>query len=388
MLTWEESAKTVLRKLQDNQYEAYIVGGAVRDKLMKRSIRDVDICTNASVEDLQRIFPRTVDVGVQHGTIIIPIEGKSIEVTQYRNRDRSKLPTLHSDLAMRDFTCNAMAMNINGDLIDPFHGQEAIKNRQLQVVTNSPAPFKEDPLRLLRGVRFSLQLSFSLEKSTKEWMKEYAPLICQPAVERIANELEKIANVILRKRDIQFLLDCKVIRELPYIFPNRDLFQNKLKAMEDTFSISGIMELWSMLSFSQFPEESQRAVNHYKLPRQLKKDILTIIYFVHLSLRKEWTNFALYQLGKVRITSAEKLLALLQGRKLKVEEMISQFDSLPIKSKKEMAVSGKDIMEWYPNKQGEWVGNSLALVEKAIVLNHLPNQKQEIYHWLTKEHKE
>lgn len=171
-------ALPILHHLMKAGHQAYFVGGAVRDSYMKRKIGDVDIATSASPNEVERLFKRTVDVGKEHGTVIVLWEDETYEVTTFRAESEYKdyrrpeavrfITSLSEDLKRRDLTINAMAMSAEGELLDYFGGAHDIGQKLIRTVGNPEDRFREDALRMMRAVRFMSQLGFLLEKETRE----------------------------------------------------------------------------------------------------------------------------------------------------------------------------------------------------------------------------
>lgn len=192
----------IINKLNSNGFKAFIVGGCVRDSILGREPNDWDITTNALPEDIKRLFDRTFDTGIKHGTVSVLISNECYEVTTYRvdgeysdNRRPDKVSftsSLKEDLARRDFTINALAYHPNEGLIDYFDGQKDLAQRQIKAVGNANIRFEEDALRMLRAIRFSAQLGFSINKDTYNAIKEKSHLIEKISHERIRDELDKI----------------------------------------------------------------------------------------------------------------------------------------------------------------------------------------------------
>ncbi|MCD8510708.1 MAG: CCA tRNA nucleotidyltransferase [Bacillus sp. (in: Bacteria)] len=386
MLSWNEAATIAIKKLVDAGYEGYIVGGAVRDMVMKRPIRDIDISTNATVEEMEQIFSRTIDVGVAHGTIIVPIGGRAIEITQYRTKDNEV--SLHNDLSLRDFTCNAMAMDLSGKIIDPFGGIAAIENQVLQVVGGSPNPFLDDPLRLLRAIRFSILLQFSIEKETHRWMTEYASLILKPSIERVTAELSKLVEIGLEKKDLDTLLSHRVIKQLPYILSDPSLLESRSFLWNDSVLIKGMLEGWSFLTYSQELSLTRRGLTHYRLSNQVKKSVITVVECVEkIRLQNGWTNYDLYMLGEEGIQAAEKLLSVLEKRQPDIVSLKNRYFKLPITSKSQLAITGRELIDWFPHQPRPWVGETLGKVERVVVSGKVRNSKKDIYKWLMEENR-
>lgn len=197
-----EKVNTIIQTLQEHGYEAYAVGGCVRDSLLGREPGDWDITTSASPEETKKLFARTVDTGIEHGTVTVLLGKEGFEVTTYRidgKYEDSRHPTeviftrnLREDLLRRDFTINAMAYNDTEGIVDIFGGMDDLKRKIIRCVGNARERFGEDALRIMRGVRFAAQLGFSLEKETKEAMTELAPTLEKISAERIQTELVKL----------------------------------------------------------------------------------------------------------------------------------------------------------------------------------------------------
>lgn len=197
-----EKVNTIIQTLQEHGYEAYAVGGCVRDSLLGREPGDWDITTSASPDETKKLFARTVDTGIEHGTVTVLLGKEGFEVTTYRidgKYEDSRHPTeviftrnLREDLLRRDFTINAMAYNDTEGIVDIFGGMDDLKRKIIRCVGNARERFGEDALRIMRGVRFAAQLGFSLEKEMKEAMTELAPTLEKISAERIQTELVKL----------------------------------------------------------------------------------------------------------------------------------------------------------------------------------------------------
>ena len=195
-------AEEILTKLNENGYEAYVVGGCVRDMILGREPGDWDITTSALPEQVKQVFRRTVDTGIQHGTVTVMMGDEGYEVTTYRidgeyadGRHPDSVtftPSLTEDLKRRDFTVNAMAYNGNTGLVDEFGGMEDLDRGIIRCVGEPMDRFSEDALRILRAIRFSAQLGFAIEGRTYEAIRAIAPNMVHVSKERIQAELTKL----------------------------------------------------------------------------------------------------------------------------------------------------------------------------------------------------
>lgn len=195
-------AEQILCTLEENGFEAYVVGGCVRDSILGRTPDDWDITTSAQPYKIKSLFPRTVDTGIQHGTVTVLIGNESYEVTTYRvdgayedgrhPKEVAFTASLEEDLKRRDFTINAMAYHPQKGMVDLFGGMDDIRNHVIRCVGDPLERFGEDALRILRAIRFSAQLGFEIEPGTKKGISALAPKLSLISAERIQTELVKL----------------------------------------------------------------------------------------------------------------------------------------------------------------------------------------------------
>lgn len=192
----------IIEIIQAAGYEAYAVGGCVRDSVMGKRPNDWDITTSAKPEEIKSLFRRTVDTGIRHGTVTVMIDREGFEITTYRidgkyedsrhPKDVTFTASLQEDLRRRDFTINAMAYNEKSGLIDIFGGMQDIENQVIRCVGDARERFREDALRMMRAVRFSAQLGYSIEEKTKAAIEKLSPTLEKISAERIQAELVKL----------------------------------------------------------------------------------------------------------------------------------------------------------------------------------------------------
>ncbi len=182
-----EACLKALRILELSGYQAWIVGGAVRDLLKGKEVKDWDIACNANVDTLLRLFSsfRCLEMGRAHGTITVLIDDLAVEITSFRGLS----PTLEADLALRDFTINAISYHPQKALFDPFDGRADLTAGLLRAVGSARERLREDPLRILRALRFASQLDMRIDQDTFQAMEELAPALANVACERVREEL-------------------------------------------------------------------------------------------------------------------------------------------------------------------------------------------------------
>ena len=201
-ISMPENVRKIIEKLEEAGFEAYAVGGCIRDSILGRRPNDWDITTSARPLEIKALFRRTVDTGLQHGTVTVLLGGEGYEVTTYRidgEYEDGRHPkevvftsNLTEDLRRRDFTINAMAYSERDGLVDVFDGMGDIEKGVIRCVGNAEERFTEDALRMLRAVRFSAQLGFSIEESTREAIAKLAGNLSKISAERIQAELVKL----------------------------------------------------------------------------------------------------------------------------------------------------------------------------------------------------
>lgn len=223
-----EKVRHILSVIQAAGFEAYVVGGCVRDSILGREADDWDITTSARPEQVKALFPHTIDTGLQHGTVTVMQGGEGFEVTTYRidgeyedgrhPKEVAFTPNLLEDLKRRDFTINAMAYNEEEGLIDSFHGLDDMEVGVIRCVGFPEERFREDALRILRALRFSAQLDYHIHKATVNAIKKLAPNLKNISAERIQAELVKI----LVSPNPDFLRGAYMFKVTAVILPELD----------------------------------------------------------------------------------------------------------------------------------------------------------------------
>ncbi|MBS4899230.1 MAG: CCA tRNA nucleotidyltransferase [Clostridiales bacterium] len=239
-----EDVRSILSKLEREGYDAYVVGGCVRDTLLGKEPEDWDITTSAKPEEIKKAFVKTVDTGIKHGTVTVIINGNGYEVTTYRIDGEYKdgrhpeevrfTRSLRDDLNRRDFTINAIAYNDSNGLKDLFYGRSDLHNRIIRAVGNPEYRFKEDALRMMRAIRFSAQLGFNIDIETYHAIIRCSHLIKQVSVERIQTELTKTLMSVNPEAVKEYQLTGLFIEILPEI--------NKILASRESQKVCALLK--------------------------------------------------------------------------------------------------------------------------------------------------
>ncbi|CAM3229919.1 CCA tRNA nucleotidyltransferase [Brevibacillus invocatus] len=391
-----DQAVRILQKLEENGYEAFFVGGCVRDWLLGRSVHDIDICTNAHPGDVISLFPDHVPTGLKHGTVSVKQGGFLFEVTTYRTEGKYEdyrrpstvqfVSDLRLDLERRDFTINAMAMDRHQNLQDPFAGREDLSRKLIRAVGNPAERFQEDALRLLRAVRFAAQLDFSIETRTMAAMKQTAPLLDRIAVERVREELNKMLKSQSPEKGCEWLCEAKLFAYSPLL---EQLFEQSKKHTWRLRHLSSLPQKWTLLLFAaRLSTDAVKAV--CEILRFSKRDSERIELLVDWLYRVqpqwdaphevEWKSILL-ETGKEIAQELNSLLLACwwnQKERFAQDAVHSVYEALPVKTTKELAVTGRDLYVVLGKKQGEWIGRVLVSLLKQTAYDGLPNTPEAL----------
>lgn len=382
-----QKALPVLRKIEDAGYEAYFVGGSVRDTLLGQPIHDVDIATSAFPEEIKQLFPRTIDIGIEHGTVLVLEEEEQYEITTFRTESAYQdyrrpdhvefVRSLEEDLKRRDFTINAFALKEDGEIVDLFHGLEDLENQILRAVGNPSERFHEDALRMMRGIRFVSQLGFRLSEETAEAIQKNHALLEKISVERINIEFVKTLLGKNRKRGMETFVEtecyiyCPGLRDAgEALLRFGDLPEEQLNTEE---------QAWTLLLSRMVMKESEirSFLKAWKCSNQMIKDVQALYH--GLRARKEGLLSAemLYLLGEKKACQVEELIGYF-GETPQTESVIERYRALPIKELRELAIDGKVLLAATDRKPGKWVSEALKQAETAVINEEIENQKEQL----------
>ncbi|MEZ2718108.1 CCA tRNA nucleotidyltransferase [Niallia circulans] len=394
-----EEALPIINKIEKAGYEAYFVGGAVRDHLLNKQIHDIDIATSATPEEIKSIFPHTIDVGIAHGTVMVIWDQHTYEITTFRTesayRDYRRPEQVHfvrelkEDLKRRDFTINAMAMDKNGRVIDYFNGKESLEKKEIKTVGNPNERFQEDALRIMRGIRFVSTLGFHLEKDTLNGIRNNQQLLSKIAVERITAEFEKLLHGPWCLEALKIMVETKIYQFLPMLSSEEKGISKFAKL---PLTKLGLLEKWAVLILCLGMKEKQQIELFLRAWKLSVKQIKTIQKIIYWMLQREqmtnWSNQALYFATLSVAVSAEKMYQLLKNCEVNIDivHLEEKYEKLPIKSMEELKIGGNDLLSWTEKRPGPWIKDVLSLVERNVVEEKLSNDKQLIKEWLKRCH--
>ena len=407
-----KGAEFIIRSLEKSGFEAYIVGGCVRDAVLGREPEDWDITTSARPEEVKSIFRTTVDTGIEHGTVTVLLpkdetgeEVRSFELTTFRidgEYEDSRHPkrvsftsSLTEDLARRDFTINAMAYHMDMGLIDPFSGMIDLENKTLRAVGKAEERFKEDALRMMRGIRFSAQLNFSLEEDCFMGMRKLRENMGKVSKERIAVELWKLlASEHPEKVEMLFStgLSPYITRDFPKIgeagipilipeapkekilrfglfLRNVPMYAGKIlrELKLDRMTIDGASRFAKLFSENEVE-------NPYALRKRIASD----------GMKMTWDFYAMQEaiLKKKENTESDRIyLAVLQERVEWLKEIEKRQDCV---SFSEMQLGGKDLISLGVSP-GKALGELLHYAFDYVLHYPSENDKEKLISYLRKQ---
>ena len=367
-----QEALPVLEKIKAAGFEAYFVGGSVRDALLQRPIHDVDIASSSYPEETKRIFDRTVDVGIEHGTVLVLENRREYEVTTFRTEDVyvdyrrpskvSFVRSLEEDLKRRDFTINALALDENGHVIDLFQGLDDLKNRILRAVA----------------------LDFDLEQDTFVAMKDCAPLLEKISVERIFIEFDKLLLAPFWRKGLEALLTSGAIEFLPDLKESRAKLE-RLFELDSEFRFSASEQAWAALLLALDVQNVKGFLKKWKTSREFAKKVEDLVEIAAIRSERDLTKRDCYDYDIDLLQQAEELRKA-QGLPVNFSAIQNLDASLTIHNKQEMVVNGGMLMREFSFEPGPKLGQILKELEYAIVDGHLPNDLEAIYAY-TKERK-
>lgn len=364
-MSWQ-NALACVKRINDSGYEAFIVGGAVRDFLLKRDIHDIDIATSATVDAINDLFVKTVQVNRSHQTILVHYNQSHFEITSFRGE------TLEEDVKNRDFTINSLAFDATGNVLDYIDGQEDLKLCKLRSY-NAKKAITQDPLRILRAARFISALGFDPDEELKKEMKNYAFMLADVAVERTTHEIEELikgpyaANAfsLLEQLEIGVWIPGLKLTEPHY----RELKLLPIEKREDV-----------MIAWFEFALCIKSIVFLEGIPLSNKNKTFLKQAFKSYQrrLRASWTKWEMFQAGPKIVSFVEQSRRKKKLDALSPEQIELRFEELPIKNASELAISGKDLLEVTQDQAGSWIKKELVFLQQSVIEAIVPNEKESL----------
>ncbi len=388
-----DDVNLILNELNNNGYNAYLVGGCVRDTIMGNIPNDYDITTSAMPDEIQRVFQnrKTLDIGIKHGTITVFTDtGRQVEVTTYRTDGEYKdnrhpenvtfVDNVKLDLSRRDFTVNALAYNPQTGLIDVFGGVDDITNKVIRSVGDPEIRFNEDALRILRGLRFASTLNFTIENETSKSIINNAHLLENVSVERILVELKKM---IIGESFVNIAKDFSCV--LNVVMPD---FLNSTSDIHHSIIRAGkcdkdFITRFTVLFLNGTHNDSNLAEKCLKHLNCDKKTIASVKNLINVYNSLNNTISVKSIINKLGFDDAERYFKICISLKEDVKSKDSLNDFYRIKNSDEcvfiedMAVSGKDLIS-IGFKSNKNLGKILNKLFEMVLNDEIQNDKESL----------
>ncbi len=390
-----EFVQKIISKTEDSGFESFVVGGCVRDMLLKKSPNDWDIATSALPDDILGIFKdkKTLSVGAKHGTIAVETECGFVEITTFRT-DGCYLDNRHpqsvsfskniaDDLARRDFTINAMAFNQKTGLVDLFGGQKDLSDGIIRCVGTPEVRFSEDALRIMRALRFAAVLGFKIEKPTAETIHSHKTLLKSIAKERITDEFEKL---LLADNPYEILTEFSDVFAVILTLDQTPDFDTLWKAnVHSLCSAKKILSVRLALLLDGF--NSKSTIKNLRFDRKTTCDVIFLNKFSGLSLPSSKIEIKKL-LSKIGIDNFLLVLERVRAKNPldagKAEEI---FEKIIANGEcflvTHLAADGKDLLKHF-DIQGKKVGEMLSFLLDAVICEKCKNEKCALIEYATK----
>ncbi len=379
-----QDVNDILSELNKNNFEAYVVGGCVRDVILGKTPKDWDITTSAKPEDVKKIFPHTFDTGIKHGTVTVVLNKENYEVTTYRiegdyvdfRRPSEVFFTndITLDLERRDFTINAIAYHPQFGFVDPFFGKEDMDNKLIKGVGNAEARFNEDALRMMRALRFSCQLNFSIEEKTFLAIQKLSPLIKKISFERIRDEFVKMLYSN-SKNKISLLYETGILNFiLPELLGFEQAYETIIKELDFAeasirlaifLKVAGEASAKEILHRFKFDNKTIIStlflIQHHTVA--IENNAYAIKKFLSLHGRENFENWLHIKTAKAVAISHEVELTLLQSIRSQYNEIIARGDCFNLKM---LAFNGSNLKD-LGVPQGEKIGEILTFLLEEVL---------------------
>ena len=348
----------VLSKLEDNDYEAFVIGGFVRDKLLGKESYDVDIVTNALPKDILQLFGISSNRASNYGTIKFSNGNYRFDIATYRkelvyngrNPEVEYINSLEEDIKRRDFTINTIAMNKDGEIVDYLKAINDLQNRIIKCVGDVNIKLKEDPLRILRALRFSIVLDFKLDDNLLNTIKKNMNLISILSKNRIKEEFDKILVSDKALNGLDFMNKLGILK----------LINISYKEMIDVDDILGMYAQMNVDDDYPFNKEERKSIDSIK----------NIVNYGKID------NNILFEYGLYLSTVAGKILG------LDSESIVKMYNNMPIKCSKDLAIEAEEIMNILNIEPTKTIKIIIDGLIQKILDNELINEKEELIKYI------
>lgn len=388
-----KNVENIIGSLEEHGFEGFAVGGCVRDSLLKKTPKDWDITTDALPVDMKKIFKKTFDTGIAHGTVTVLMDGVGYELTTYRidgNYSDGRHPdsvsfskSLSEDLCRRDFTINAMAYSNKKGIVDLFDGRKDLQNGIIRAVGDAKKRFDEDALRMLRAVRFAAQLGFKIDDDTFEAIKEKAKLLSKVSKERIFVELNKslcgdfaqnikmvYTSGLYRYIGKEFAkLDENIYNFYPRKFPNKKHMYWAV-FLENIDNVEAVKKI-----LFELKSDNATRNNAYLLVKELKNPLPSSDEDIRWSLHRIGADLfcdyiEILKSDKKNVDILDKIDTIENRYSLILKENHAYEISM-------LDITGKDLMDLGISK-GPKIGEVLEFLLKKVIENPLNNEKSSL----------
>lgn len=377
-----KQAKVILKTLINNGFEAFFVGGCVRDWLMGQSINDIDITTSATPDEIEVLFDHTLNVGKAFGTIIVVCNDMHFEVTTFRHDGESQngrhpnnvtfTKNLIDDLSRRDFTMNAIAMDVNEQIIDPFNGQNDIKQGIIKTVGNADLRFNEDKLRMLRALRFMAKFGFDLDNQLLNALFAQFNDINNISTKRIITELTKLLKSQHVDKAMELLNQLSQRNKKLLGLDLSDIKINQPISIELFFAILKQKQDLDLDDFCLTNKQKQTI-------KQFTRVINKLSYSSNLiTIRRLIFSFNV-DVFKSLMQAHDVLLANDINIYFIADNELDQINkNMPIHSLKDLAINGDDLIKYNGRNAGVWVGVKLYELIDLVLKDQVANEKNTL----------
>lgn len=382
------ASRQVIIELQAAGYETVFVGGAVRDTVLGKEPMDIDITTAATPEQVKRVFSRTIDIGIEHGTVLVLMHGEPIEVTTFRTESTysdkrrpdevSYVSSLQEDLKCRDFTINALAMTVDGEMIDLFDGLNDLEHKVIRSVGDPHERFGEDPLRIFRALRFSSVLDFEIESKTLAAMKELAPSLCSVAIERIKVELDKLFQGGNPSRAFQYSCEINIPELFPQLFAAFTGLERYVPFIDSRHGYAAML--------METDVTATVLVRDFKLSNEEKRFLKKCEEALAIRSKQAFEEWDFYTFPTDVLEVAERIhFVNNEGTAMSRQQIAQQKSRLPLQQRTELAFTGNDLLTWSGKHGGKWTSEWIQKIERAVVHGRIKNDAQAIKDWFIDE---